>query len=659
MTTEDHPSVEVGSKLPEILDSFQAKLQQVDALERRLEEKVAEKRVRALNILDELPAHRSSTLRIYVTHQFHQLTKYVPVEVPVPPAADADTTSNTTTTTTSIDPVTGATIVQPQPAAQPQEEMELNVPKKELKVNQWNTIIEGKLLISQLDHQSAAMMEQASKALAEREGRTYQTQNDSEAMDTSDMTSRERTATRFMHDREGEEAIVPIKFGHFFDRISVTFETYQKDIIEKNESQSESFSKSPASKRSKRSSLSPKAKAKKKQPPTPEPIESYEITGKKTLFWNRQRAGNPNVPNALPQSAMDTPAFHAFYTEPSEPLDKENTVVATIRFHRKELRGKYKPSTVLCNVLLPFLHSPKKDMEVQGQGAVVAPPEENDVQVPTLLTMDEALGAIDFYIRQKSLWDENDVSLIRNDGKLEELFGCKEMTMADAKQLLVSRGLLIPSILGTPGDAPVVLKYIMNKETALNSNIDLDGNGDGTVKSTDSDNGQVTDVGPNGGNEDSILTIEEPVSKKRRTASAREDKSDVVASELVLPNILSCDIDIDVVHLYHSKCRDILRRVKIREYEYTSCRTRALRTVEQTKAQEDVIKERLENIVRQKGLTIGHQPILAALAKEAPEGSEARIVAHLDSRTALLVDRLETHCQQAHACWDIVDKCRG
>jgi len=648
MTTGYQPSVQVGSKLPEILDSFQAKLQQVDAFERRLEEKVAEKRVRALNILDELPAHRSSTLRIYVTHQFHQATTYVPVETPVPPVA-VTPAAVTPSTTTSIDPVTGATIiVQPQPAAQPQEEIVVDVPKKEIKVNKWNTIIEGKLLVSQLDHQSSATMEQASKAVAEREGRTYQTQNDSEAMDTSDMTSRERTATRFMHDREGEEAIVPIKFGHFFDRISVTFETYQKDIIEKNEGQSESFSKSPAAKRSKRSSISPKAKAKakKKQAPTPEPIESYEITGKKTLFWNRQRAGNPNVPNALPQSAMDTPAFHAFYTEESEPLDKENTVVATIRFHRKELREKYKPSSVLCNVLLPFLCPPKKDVEVQssqGQGVVVAPPEENDVQVPTLLTMDEALGAIDFYIRQKALWDENDVSLIRNDGKLEELFGCKEMTMAETKQLLVSRGLLIPSILGTPGDAPVVLKYIMKKETALNSNIDLDGN---------SENGEVTDAGPN----DNDGNEEGPVSKKRKAASVRDDKSDVDEAE---PNILSCDIDIDVVHLYHSKCRDILRRVKIREYEYTSCRTRALRTVEQTKAQEDVIKERLENIVRQKGLTIGHQPILAALAKEAPEGSEARIVAHLDSRTALLVDRLETHCQHAHACWDMVDKCRG
>jgi hypothetical protein len=74
---------------------------------------------------------------------------------------------------------------------------------------------------------------------------------------------------------------------------------------------------------------------------------------------------------------------------------------------------------------------------------------------------------------------------------------------------------------------------------------------------------------------------------------------------------------------------------------------------------EDVIKERLENIVKQKGLTMGHQPVLAALAKEAADGSEARIAAHLDSKTALLLDRLERHCEQAHACWKIVNSCRG
>jgi len=289
---------------------------------------------------------------------------------------------------------------------------------------------------------------------------------------------------------------------------------------------------------------------------------------------------------------------------------------------------------------------------------IVRPPSENDVQVPTLLTMDEALGAVHLYIRQKVLWKEDNASVIRNDKKMEELFGCKEMAIADVRQLLISRGLLIPSILGTPGDSPVVLTYIMKKETALKCKNGMNGNAVGKV--SDSEENQKGDDGQNAKIKSaaSISDTEEPMSKRRRTASTKEDTSDD-AMEDVDPNMLSFDIDIDVAHLYHSKCRDILRRIKIREYEYTSCRTRALRTVEQTKASEDVIKERLENIVKQKGLTSGHQPVLAALAKEAPEGSEARIVAHLDARTALLVDRLETHCQQAHACWEIVNKCGG
>jgi hypothetical protein len=744
--TTDSPSP-VESQLPLILGTFQTKLQEIDALERRLAEKVAEKRVRALTILDELPAIRSSTLRIYITHQFDQETQYVPIPVPapvavvaavdgpvvpaaaagpdsapgsapiavpgpipanatVPPAVPSGTPAATATATAG-DPVTGVPMSIPAPESKPIDpnadantdananttanmnttanETSTPTPREEMKVNKWKTIIEGKLLVSHLDHQSAAMIEQASKTLAAKDARIYQTQNDQQALDTADMTSRERTATRFMHDREGEEAIASIKFGHFFDRVSVTFETFQKDLppsalgsasTSGSAEGAAASSSSISSKRSKRSSFSPKAKKKKITIPkqkqnqnekeTPPAVEEYTLQGRKNLCWNQFRATNPNTPKSPPQQTMDTHAFHAFHTEESEPIHKENMVVATIRLYRKDLRDKYKPSDLLCKVLLPFLPmptaatnaAPVSTMREEGHDVqvVVKPPRENHVQIPTLLTMDEALGAVHFYIRQHHLWKEEDVSLIRNDGKLEELFGCKEMAVADVKQLLWSRGLLIPTIIGTPGDSPVVLTYIMKKETASVRNNGMKDND--SDKGGGSDQTKTDDDSKNVKSETSTLDTEEPVPKKRRTVSPKEDTSDV-AMEDESATMFSCDIDIDVAHLYHSKCRDILRRIKIREYEYTSCRTRALRTVEQTKASEDTIKDRLENIVRQKGLTSGHQPILAALAKEAPEGSEARIVAHLDARTALLVDRLETHCQQAHACWDIVNKCGG
>lgn len=99
---------------------------------------------------------------------------------------------------------------------------------------------------------------------------------------------------------------------------------------------------------------------------------------------------------------------------------------------------------------------------------VNAPPLENDVQVPRLLTMDEAIDAIYLYAKDKNLLDENNLASINNDSKLESIFECKTMTLAQAKEWIVSKGHLVPVVLGTPGDAPIVLTYIMKKDTADN-----------------------------------------------------------------------------------------------------------------------------------------------------------------------------------------------
>jgi hypothetical protein len=208
--TTDSPSP-VESQLPLILGTFQSKLQEIDALERRLAEKVAEKRVRALTILDELPAIRSSTLRIYITHQFDQETQYVPIPVPapvavvaavdgpvvpvpaaaagpdsapgsapiavpgpipatatVPPAVPSGTPAATATATAG-DPVTGVPMSISAPESEPIDpnadantdananttanmnttanENSTPTPREEMKVNKWKTIIEGGVIL--------------------------------------------------------------------------------------------------------------------------------------------------------------------------------------------------------------------------------------------------------------------------------------------------------------------------------------------------------------------------------------------------------------------------------------------------------------------------------------------------------------------------------
>lgn len=605
MTSEENTKIE--SRLPDLLDKFQKRLQKIDTLERKLEEKVAEKRTRALNILDELPTFRSSTLRLYITHTFEEAvekeTKVVSVETPpqIHPSIDNP--------------------FAPIPTPPPPQTKEIVV---ESNVNKWSTVIEGKLLVTDKDHQSAAAFERASKALALKDGgRVYQTQNDSESIDTSDMSLRERTATRFMHDREGEEHLVPVKFTHYFDRISVTFQTFQED-----KAMAEMLGKKTPSKRNKK---------KNAKSPTPPPVlNKYSTNGLKTsLFWNRERATAPGS-GASKSFSMDTHAFHALYTEPCEEEGLENTVVATIRLHRKELKAKYKPSSTLCSSLLPFLVPKKAPIE----HSETAPPEHNDVQIPTVLTMEEAVGAVEFYVRENKLWtrDAEGTMKITNDDKLEQLFGVKEMTMGELQRLFLSRGLLVPCILGTPGDSPVVLKYVLTKDKATNAK----------------------DAAKSDNDKESEDKLDQPIPKRRRVDDKMDNSAhSAVSDNEFIPNLLTCDISVDVAHLYHSQCREILRRVKIREYDYASCRTKALRTVEHTKASEDTVKDRLENIVRQRGLTTGHQPLLAVLAKESPEGSETRIAAHLDMKTALLVEKLEDHVERASACWEIVNKSRG
>lgn len=99
--------------------------------------------------------------------------------------------------------------------------------------------------------------------------------------------------------------------------------------------------------------------------------------------------------------------------------------------------------------------------------------------------------------------------------------------------------------------------------------------------------------------------------------------------------------------------------MKRREFEYTSSRTKALKMLLAAKADEDAVKSKIEDVVSGRSLSSDHVPVLLALAKAAPPGSEARNAAHVDARMTLLVERIQHHARMAKACWEIVDACRG
>jgi len=62
-------------------------------------------------------------------------------------------------------------------------------------------------------------------------------------------------------------------------------------------------------------------------------------------------------------------------------------------------------------------------------------------------------------------------SLVYNDAKLQSILHKSTMHFHEIQQLLLSKNLIIPAILGTPGDAPIVFTYIMKKDTeSINEN---------------------------------------------------------------------------------------------------------------------------------------------------------------------------------------------
>lgn len=642
------------SRLAKILSNFQRNLNRIDAIERRLEETIAEKRQRAVALLEEHPTHRSTHLRLFLSHDCSRC------DAPPPPQPKPHPAANTEVPQTYPYP-SGNSIIAPGQGVQLINPQLLNAnlgtgvpgnaaPKVEAKkMNQWTLFIEGRLIVDHLDHEGAALFDKEvnSARLSGLESPpgdgtvtsmaalpSDQPQNIN-APNTQTPTSnvvcpaslivhsRDRAAVKLIHDREGEQPVPATKFTHFFDRVSISFQSYTR-----NKSTVESILE--ASDQSSTSIKSRKRQAKGAARNSPVKVieEPYQPTGPaKVLMWNRA------VPGAM---TTDTHAFHAIYTEEEEADHKERMVVATVRLHRRPgEEQRYKPSKELCSSLFPsFL----RNASLEGKRN---PPLGNDVIVPQSLTMDETLHAIHVYVTDRNLQDEQDKSMIHNNATLEKIFDCKMMPFASIKSLLLSRRLLIPSILGTPGDVPIVLTYLMKKDTVTTLN-------ESKLAEVNVDSTEPNYVEGQG---------EPPLKRRRGEDKTQNTKSSSDTAPNPVPNLLSFDIDVYVQGIYHGRTRDLLRRMKIREYEYTSSRTKAIRMVQQTRADEQPVKDRLENSLKGKGLTASHIPVLLALAKASVPGSEARNAAHIDARTTTLIDKMEHHCQKAKACWDIVEAC--
>ena len=249
------------------------------------------------------------------------------------------------------------------------------------------------------------------------------------------------------------------------------------------------------------------------------------------------------------------------------------------------------------------------------------PPFENELVIPPTITRSEALRAIFLHIKENGLQDLTDLSMINNDEKLARLFGRPRMSFSQVGSLLVSRKLLRPANHLEPNDlkadAPIQFIYVLTVDGADRSAISYD----------------AEVAGP---------------------AALTEDEH--------IPTMMSCDVDVSFPGLYHDRTKELMRKVKLREYEYNATRNRASKALlpnRSTKTDEEIVKARLEDVVTGRSLAVAtHMPALLALAREAPEGTEAAANAVADARMADLMDRLQKRIKAAEACWGVVDACR-
>jgi hypothetical protein len=114
-------------------------------------------------------------------------------------------------------------------------------------------------------------------------------------------------------------------------------------------------------------------------------------------------------------------------------------------------------------------------------------------------------------------------------------------------------------------------------------------------------------------------------------------------------------MDIHVPSLCPYRACKIMRRVKQREFGYTSSRTRACNWLVAARAPEDLAWQQIDETVVGKGFSKDHTEVWLALARARPDNSEARTSAQIDARICHLLDKIHEHAQAAHAAWELVD----
>jgi len=561
------------TRIPEIWEHFHRRIHQIDHLESQLDEYVKRFRRRIGCLLDQSPTHRRTHLRLFVTH------------------------------------------------------------KCEPKV--WTLVLEGKLLIGLLDHVSAIKVDQVGPMI--RNGKTTidpMTTKTTSSTTTTTTTSttttttnipksndvlpsvpetggegKDRVKVRSVGDIE-EDPVEPTLFTHTFDKMEISFQTvWQPEQSAGGEVAAVATT-----------IFSPPKKSRKRKTDTPTNIATIPSISPKqlktspltTMTWTKEQSG-------------DAHSFHIQY-EPSPPPEdsmKIHSVVATIVLFPTLGPTVYQPSPALAEKFFPK-HSTgldpraiKRRKMIQGEMTMTMDDEtnnesiamENDIYVPSNLTMNEILQCLLTYITDNGLQDETDKSLILCDKVLSGLLECDSLNFGDIQNTLLAKNLILPI---KADDDPIILTYIMKTTTSSHQGL----------------------------------------------PSAATTAPVVDLPEGHIQQVLSFDMDVYVPSFFHWRAREIMRRYKRREFEYTSSRTKGRYALVASRGHEDTIKTKIGECIAGQGYVEENAPIFLALAKSAPANSEARTAAQIDAKMCALMGRLDECTRHAQAAWELVEDCR-
>ena len=216
---------------------------------------------------------------------------------------------------------------------------------------------------------------------------------------------------------------------------------------------------------------------------------------------------------------------------------------------------------------------------------------ENDVFCPSLLTMPEVIETLFRYVQFKKLLVDD--SIIVCDKLLQGLLEVERLNFSDLQHILITKQLIQQA-----NKDCVLMTYCMTPETSNIACTPLEG---------------------------------------------------------TIPSLLQFDMDVFVPSLFHYRAREIFRRIKQREFEYTSSRTKARNFLLASKCSEDLIRLNMDECTKGQGYSMeAHFPIWLALARAAPEG-EARKSAQLDARLCMCLNEARYRAAAAQEAWDVVE----